>query len=203
MIIPNKKKLAFHFVLAAATLASLAAIGYVVFDSILMPRIARSGWEVAPVPDLTGLSLEQATQKLTDIGLDPLVDPERRKGDRVSPDHVALQRPAPGDSVKKGHVVRLWLSAGSTTIAVPDLAGQDSTEAFTHTQEAGLEMAGTDYTVSSRIPAGKVVRTDPAAGTLLVRGSSIRLLFSSGADPDSLPVKDTAKAGTTKSPNIF
>jgi len=146
--IPPWRQVLIHIALAAATVLSLCAIGWVVMDSVVMPHVARSGWAVVVVPDISGLSGDQATRKLVDLGLEPTIDPERRRADRIGPDLVALQRPAAGDSVKKGHVVRIWLSAGATTVPVPDLQGQDSTEALTHVQEAGLLVSGSDYVTS-------------------------------------------------------
>jgi serine/threonine-protein kinase len=191
-----------HVALAAATLFSAGAIVWVAMDSWIMPHVARSGWPVVVVPDISNLSTEQATRKLVDLGLEPTIDPERRRADRIGPDLVALQRPAAGDSVKKGHVVRIWLSAGASTVPVPDLQGQDSTEALTHVQEAGLQISGMDYVTSARVEAGRVLRTDPMAGTLLTRGSSLHLVLSTGADPDSIP--DTTHVATPKSaPRTF
>ena len=184
-----------HLALACAALVGVIAIGWVLADSLVMPRIARSGWPVVLVPDLSGLSQADATKKLTDMGLDPVVDAERRKADRVGPDMVALQLPIPGDSVKKGHVVRMWLSAGHTTVPVPDLSGQDSAEAAIHVQEAGLQISDLDWMTSGKVPAGKVIRTDPMFGTLLNRGGTVRLILSSGTDPDS----DSARQDTAKS----
>jgi serine/threonine-protein kinase len=199
---PRWRHILIHVALAAATVVSVCAIGWVVMDSWVMPHVARSGWPVVVIPDISGLSTEQATRKLVDLGLEPTIDPERRRADRIGPDLVALQRPAAGDSVKKGHVVRIWLSAGANTVPVPDLQGQDSTEASTHVQEAGLQISGTEYVTSGRVDAGHVLRTDPMAGTLLTRGSSLHLVLSSGADPDSIP--DTTPATAPKpAPRTF
>jgi serine/threonine-protein kinase len=199
---PKVRHISAHLALAGATVVSVCAISWVIMDSWVMPHIARSGWAVVVVPDISGLSTEQATRKLVDLGLEPTIDPERRRADRVGPDLVALQRPASGDSVKKGHVVRIWLSAGSNTVPVPDLQGQDSTDALTHVQEAGLQISDLDYVTSSKVAPGHVLRTDPMAGTLLTRGSSLHLVLSSGAEPDSIP--DTTQAATPKStPRTF
>ena len=135
------KRLGVHFVLALVTVASIAALAWIALDSWIMPHVARSGWQVVSVPDVTGLGAEQAVQKLVDAGLEPAIDPERKSAGKMGPDLVALQRPAAKDSVKSGHVVRIWLSAGATTVPVPDLVGQDSIEATTHVREAGLEIA--------------------------------------------------------------
>ena len=185
MSLPNLRTLSFHMALAAATLLAVGAIGWVVLDSFVMPRVARAGWPVVAVPDLTGLTVDEATSKLSAFGLVPVVDPERRKADHVGPDNVALQAPLPGDSVKKGHVVRIWLSAGPGTVPVPDISGQDSADAATHIQEAGLSISDFDWAPSTKVPAGKVVRTQPMNGTLLDRGATVKVVLSTGADPDS------------------
>lgn len=190
------QRIAFHLALAAATLASVAALGWIVADSFVMPWVARTGWEVVAIPDITGLAADKAAEKLAEAGLDPVIDPERRRADRIGPDLVALQRPAPGDSVKKGHVVRIWLSAGPSTVPVPDLSGQDSSEAFTHLQEAGLVVESIESMTTTRFPVGKVARTEPQGGTLLVRGSPVKVVFSAGSD--SLPAIDTAKSAPPK-----
>jgi len=196
------KRIGIHLALAAVTLLSILALGWVLLDSFIMPRVAHAGWEVVTVPDLSGLDAQAAINKLTEAGLEPLVDPERKSAGRMGPDLVALQRPAAKDSVKRGHVVRIWLSAGATTIPVPDLTGQDTTEAATHIQEAGLLIAATEWTTSSRAPSGTVIRTDPAAGTLLERGSGLKLVVSTGVDPDSVNVgADSAKSGN--GPKVF
>ena len=196
------RRLLIHLALALATIFSLGAIVWVVVDSWVMPRVARAGWPVVVIPDVSGLSAEQASEKLSAIGLDPQIDPERRRADHIGPDLVAQQRPAPGDSVKKGHAVRLWLSAGASTVPVPDLQGQDSADALTHIQEASFQVGGIDYSPSHWIPSGHVLHTDPTSGSLLTRGSSIRLTISSGADPDS--VSDSVPTAPTKpAPRTF
>ncbi len=196
------KRIGIHLVLAFVTLLSLVAIGWIVIDSMVMPRVARAGWEVVTVPDLTGLNSDEAVRKLATVGLEPAIDPERKSTGRMGPDLVALQQPMAKDSVKRGHIVRIWLSAGATSVPVPDLTGQDTTEASTHIKEAGLEIGSTEWISSTKIPAGTVIRCEPAGGTLLVRGSSIKLVVSNGSDPDSLQAPgDTTKTGTA--PLVF
>lgn len=178
-------RIGLHAGLALATLLGVTVLVYLAVDSWIMPRIARSGWEVVLVPDITGLDAEDASAALVEAGLDPVIDPQRKSAGHLGPDLVALQSPLAKDSVKKGHVVRFWLSAGSTTVPVPDLTGQDSTEAETHAQEAGLSIGFREWVASAKTPAGSVIKSEPPAGTLIVRGTSIKILISSGPDPDS------------------
>lgn len=173
------KRIGFHLVLALITVASLGVLGWIAFDSWIMPGVARTGWEVVVVPDVTGLDATAAAGKLADAGLEPEIDMERKSAGQMGPDQVAMQRPSANDSVKRGHVVRLWLSAGASTVPVPDLVGQDSTEAATHVKEAGLEIGFMEWS-SSKHPAGTVIRSEPSAGRLLVRGTAIKIVISQG-----------------------
>lgn len=175
------KRIGFHLVLALVTVASLGVLGWIAFDSWIMPKVARTGWEVVVVPDVTGLDATAAANKLADAGLEPEIDMERKSAGQMGPDQVAMQRPLPADSVKRGHIVRLWLSAGATTVPVPDLVGQDSTEASTHVKEAGLEIGFMEWSPSKH-PAGTVIRSEPAAGRLLARGTAIKIVISQGSD---------------------
>lgn len=188
------KRIGFHLVLALITVASLGVLGWIAFDSWIMPGVSRTGWEVVVVPDVTGLDATAAAGKLADAGLEPEIDMERKSAGQMGPDQVAMQRPSANDSVKRGHVVRLWLSAGASTVPVPDLVGQDSTEAATHVKEAGLEIGFMEWS-SSKHPAGTVIRSEPAAGRLLVRGTAIKIVISQG---DS-----TAGDSSKPAPRVF
>lgn len=76
------------------------------------------------VPDLTGTSLREARNRLTSLGLevgsenvDSIPSPYART--------VTRQRPAPGDSLKKGSSVDIWYSQGlgEERVAVPNVRG--------------------------------------------------------------------------------
>lgn len=192
---PSIKRILLHLGLAAAVIASFACIGWILLDSVVMPRVARQGWPIVAVPSLEGLSADAARQKLTDLGLEPIVDPTRRSSDHLPPDVVASQLPDVGDSVKQGHVVRLWLSAGPTSVRLPDLAGRDSAEAAKLLKESELAIADSIQWQESATPYGKVVTTQPKAGTILSRGSLVTLVLSAG-DSSAAP-SDSAK------PRIF
>ncbi|MCU1640229.1 MAG: Non-specific serine/threonine protein kinase [Nocardia sp.] len=71
-----------------------------------------------------------------------------------------------------------WLGVGRYS-AVPSIAGLDSQRAVTTLQDAGFKTE-TRQKASDIIPVGNVVGTDPAAGTKVVKGSTVAVLVSSG-----------------------
>ncbi|MGW2473542.1 Stk1 family PASTA domain-containing Ser/Thr kinase [Streptomyces sp. NPDC001665] len=91
------------------------------------------------VPDVTGLSVEDATDTLADEGLKVKV-----KSGRVhSPEdegHVAAQSPEEGDEAAEGDTVTLTVSAGPRMIDVPDVVGKDVDDAEDELKAAGFEV---------------------------------------------------------------
>lgn len=82
-----------------------------------------------------------------------------------------------------------WFSAGpGGTVTVPEVTGASEAEARATLTDSGLivlEPSTLEYSLD--IEAGRVIRTDPAAGTALPRDAEITLIVSQGAEPTTLP----------------
>lgn len=191
----SPKRLLIHMGLAAAVLASLACLGWILLDSVVMPRVARQGWPVVTIPAVHGKTPEDARAALEALDLEVVLDPTRRPSDKVPPDVIVAQLPEPGSSVKAGHVVRLWLSAGPTSVRIPDLAGRDSADAARALRESELVVADSIQWQDSDLPYGQVVTTLPKPGSILSRGSAVTLILSAS---DS-----TSTAGDSSASRIF
>lgn len=68
----------------------------------------------------------------------------------------------------------------ASMVRVPNLEGMSSASAIRALTEAGLSWSG-DSEDSDRVPFGKVVRTDPPAGTEVERGKTVIFITSRGA----------------------
>lgn len=178
-LLPSRK-LVFHLVLASLVLLSLAGLGWVLFDNVIMPKVSRQGWPETTLPSTEGMTLDEATRVLQSSGLVPVLDPVRRASDKLPPDVVAFQSPDPGEVVKKGHQIRLWLSAGPTSIRVPDLSGRGRSEATRLLGESELTVSDSVEWRETTSPYGQVIATVPKAGTILSRGANVRLVLSAG-----------------------
>jgi beta-lactam-binding protein with PASTA domain/tRNA A-37 threonylcarbamoyl transferase component Bud32 len=76
-------------------------------------------------------------------------------------------------------------------VTIPGVAGQSAQTATSALKKLGLTPAGTTGTAySPTVPKGLVVRTTPASGSSVVRGSTIKLLLSTGPQP--LPISKLA-----------
>ncbi|HEU9217484.1 TPA: Stk1 family PASTA domain-containing Ser/Thr kinase [Streptococcus pneumoniae] len=75
----------------------------------------------------------------------------------------------------------IWiLSRTPATIAIPDVAGQTVAEAKATLKKANLEIGEEKTEASEKVEEGRIIRTDPGAGTGRKEGTKINLVVSSG-----------------------
>ncbi|MFC9248559.1 Stk1 family PASTA domain-containing Ser/Thr kinase [Streptomyces sp. NPDC057136] len=91
------------------------------------------------VPDVTGLSVEDATAALAEEGLKAEVRPGRVNSAEVAGD-IAEQSPAEGAEAAEGDSVELTVSKGPRMLDVPDVTGMDVDGARSTLEEAGFEV---------------------------------------------------------------
>ncbi|MFF0332335.1 Stk1 family PASTA domain-containing Ser/Thr kinase [Streptomyces fimicarius] len=91
------------------------------------------------VPDVSGLSVEDATAELEAEGLKAEVLPGRVHSAEVEGD-VTEQSPAEGAEAAEGDTVQLTISKGPRMLDVPDVTGRDVDEARSTLEEAGFEV---------------------------------------------------------------
>ena len=75
----------------------------------------------------------------------------------------------------------IWiLSRTPATIAIPDVTGQTVAEAKETLKKANFEIGEEKTEASEKVEEGRIIRTDPDAGTTRKEGSKINLVVSSG-----------------------
>ena len=75
----------------------------------------------------------------------------------------------------------IWiLSRTPATIAIPDVAGQTVAEAKETLKKANFEIGEEKSETSEKVEEGRIIRTDPDAGTGRKEGTKINLVVSSG-----------------------
>lgn len=133
-----------------------------------------SGSRVKPVevPSLVGDSVDDARQRLEDLGL--RADPTLK--DSSAPAGTVLQSdPKAHSSVQVGTTVRLTVSTGNF-VRVPHVVGATNRDAQRALTDAGLRPAFTG--VESDQTTGTVLRTDPPADTDVPRGTRVDVSYS-------------------------
>ena len=129
------------------------------------------------IPTVVTANRDDAIRTLSQLGLTPQVLEE--DSDIFGPDEVIAQDPLPGELVERGSVVRITVSLGPSERTVPDLAGQPLAEALN--QLFDLDFRFTQIEESDpEVAEGIILRTEPAAGSLLRGGELVTIYVSSG-----------------------
>ncbi len=68
-------------------------------------------------------------------------------------------------------------------VVVPNVVGKTEAEARSAITSAGLTVGTVTQEYSDTVPAGKVIRQTPSAGTEVDRGSAVNIVVSKGAKP--------------------
>jgi serine/threonine-protein kinase len=129
------------------------------------------------VPALIGQSETVAVHKLKALGLSPSV---RQASSVIEPAGVVLaQSPSVGTVARKGTRVYVTVSTGPANVAVPGVTGKSQARAVRQLHDRGLNPVIQDQP-SRKVEAGVVISTSPSAGTVVLQGSQVTVLVSSG-----------------------
>ncbi|MCY3600412.1 MAG: PASTA domain-containing protein [Gemmatimonadetes bacterium] len=164
--------------------AAMFGIGYA-FAAIRLFPAAEDPTDVdfADIPDLTGVSLAEAGERLAALGL-VFTEQGRLHHGEIPVGGVVAQRPLPGQFARAGDTIVLTTSAGIETRRVPDLAGLPGREAATLLTRLGFEI---DIEETDESAVAGAIRTEPAAGTSLPLPARVRLFVSQGKAIVSVP----------------
>ncbi|HEV3318383.1 MAG TPA: Stk1 family PASTA domain-containing Ser/Thr kinase [Solirubrobacteraceae bacterium] len=165
-------------------LAGVAAAAIVAILLVLALTRTSSGGKVT-VPSVAGQSEAAAAAALRHAGLVPV--PALTASSTVADGVVISAMPPVGSVVGKGTRVTIAVSTGPGSSPLPDVAGLTAAQATAKLQEAGFKPI-TEKQPSATVAGGRVISTDPPAGTEAQAGSSVTVLVSSG--PAQTPVPD-------------
>jgi serine/threonine-protein kinase len=147
--------------------------------------LVSSGPAPVAVPDVRNKALTDAQSILTQAGL--LVSTTPQSSATVPSGTVIDQSPAANAKVAPNSTVTLVVSSGPAQVQIPDESGHDPSVAGNDLGNLGLIVSKTVQEPSGTITAGLVTRTDPSAGSMVAKGSSVVLYVSSGPAQVTVP----------------
>ncbi len=145
------------------------------------------GPEPRTVPQLGGLTLEEATAKLSELGLSIATTTEVYSFDFAA-GTVAQQDPADGTEAERGATITVALSLGPELVAVPELAGLTLDQAQVTLANAGLIEGASSGDTTQTILAYSQGGVALSPGATVPKGSAIDLQF---AEPPPAPSTTT------------
>jgi serine/threonine-protein kinase len=169
-------------VAAVVVLAGSFGVGYLLATQVIFPRPETAGAGV-PLPALYGLDRAAAEAALRKAGLE-VGEVATLPSMEAAPGRVLAQDPVPGQQLRRGAAASFVVSSGPPELGVPPLAGLGVSAARELLESVGFAVE-VQQVRSASDPVGRVVRSEPPAGTRHRLPAVIRLVVSSGPLVDS------------------
>lgn len=141
-----------------------------------------SGSDSVTIPDIIGMTQDQAREKLADVGLqvgsvETADDPSQEQN------HVTATIPAIGEAAKKGDSVTLTLASGKVVIQ-SGIVGME--QAAVSAALSNLTLSATvEEQYSDTVPEGYVISVSPGEGSIVPQRSTVTVTVSKGQKPAS------------------
>src|SRR5690606_20463906 len=166
-------------------LAALVIV-ILIFDNFIFPWYVSSP-EVT-VPNVKGLTEEEAFEKLEDANLEPVVS-DTTYDEKYAKGRIILQKPSGGEVVKEDRRIYLFISGGEPVVFVPNLKGKSLRDAKLTLERVGLKI-GRIEEVPSTNPKFMIFDQEFTEGTKLKKGSSVGIYISLGEGGGRIEVPD-------------
>jgi beta-lactam-binding protein with PASTA domain/predicted Ser/Thr protein kinase len=177
---PLRRRSVWPWLLAVLLLAAAVVAGWYVYTKI---QDQLNETKPVAVPLVEGSVERLAVQKISTAGLHARV--RRGPRDNVDVGRVWDQQPDPGERIDKGNTVVIFVSTGRAKVNVPDVVGDQATDAVAALTEKGLK--ANVVRINSDQESGTVTGQFPKAGTRIVKGDRVRINVSEGPKPVAIP----------------
>ena len=145
--------------------------------------VVSRGEETFEVPDLEGMSVEDARSRVEEQGL-VLIEDEAVWSETVPAGEIVSQSQE-AEALPAGGEVHVVASQGRQPIPIPDQSGREGEAARVALEEAGFTVT-TSSAHSASVPEGSVISQSPGSGTGH-RGDTVELVTSLGPEMVTVP----------------
>jgi len=160
-------------ILAIVFTSLIVIITAIVF---LLPKLTEA--KNIKIPDVKNMSVVEAESVLESAGFEVATETKDITSADVEVGNVVKTSPTSGRTVKEGSIITLYVSSGEGGYELEDLTGLNYIE-----QKAILEKMYNLYVeiiedeidVDSKYEKDEIISTEPAAGTILKEGDTIKL----------------------------
>ena len=137
------------------------------------------------IPDLSGMTLEEAEAALEEVNLKLDENVEFEASEEIEEGKIISQKPGANQYVKKNRKIKVTVSSGlgEADISVPLVEGMPSSEAADKLLAAHLNISEQEQK-DAAVPKGYVISQSPKSGTKVTMGYTVTIYVSSGQEDD-------------------
>lgn len=182
----NKKLLIISIITSLLIVGALSTyISYLLFPDAPFFAAFSSNKEV--VPDLYGMTFEEAREAANELGFELDVSKDRVSDEAIDEGCVAKQEPKAEKKVKKGSKIQVYLSETSEKSMLRDYKLINYNAAVRDLENAGY-VVECEFEFNDDVPENFVIEQDPKGDTELQKGSKVTLLVSKGHEITTVTV---------------
>lgn len=140
---------------------------------------------------VVGKTYEVAKEELNALGIG-IKDSSYENSDIYDEGYVIAQDVDEGEKIDKNTTVNVTISNGKSTetVTIPNVIDEDSADAEKVLEDEYNLVVEFEEDYSSDISKGKVIESDPVAGSSVQKGSTVKVTVSKGKDTKDVEVPD-------------
>lgn len=128
------------------------------------------------IPDVSGLSVNEAEEKLEDLGLTVANETKEVVSSDIKEGNVVKTSPSIGRTVKKNSTIVLYVSSGEDSIVLEDYKNENAQKIKGKLEEHGIYVIIKSIEdESKKFNADEIIKFEPAAGTKVKAGDTVTL----------------------------
>ena len=188
---PNTKKIMKILMIVAAAIIAMVIIFMVgnamgAFKGCIGLNTTTNDAKVV-VPNLLGMTEDEAKAALKKKNLGYSIA-GREESDKYAAGEIMEQSEKANSKVEKNTEIKVVISTGKAkkTVSVPDVKGMSEDDAQKTLENLNLVVEAQAQN-NDTVASGKVISTDPAAGTQLTEGSKVTMYVSLGIESVEVP----------------
>ena len=175
----KKKKWVIALLVILFLLIGGAVAAFTILPSMLLPKDVT-------IPDVTDYEYDDAVRELIDLGF-VLDEPKDEPSDDIEKGKVIRTFPKAGDVVKEGKAITIFRSLGKEEVEMDDYTDLSVDDASQRLNDNKFKRVKVEEVHSDDVPEGRVIRQEPAVGTMVIpEETEVNLVVSMGSSPIQL-----------------
>lgn len=180
---PVRRKKKKSGAMVVGIMAACVAVVLIFTLALALNAMTGGGKQEIEIPDLSGLTIEQAEETLRRMGEayeDLAISVEAYENSSAEKDTIISQDPKGERMVKGIKEIKVVLSSGSGVVILGNYMGESYKKIEEDLQKKGLEVLREEEN-SDQFPSEIIIRQDPQSGTSLEPGEIVKLYVSKGS----------------------